>query len=259
MPRGKRLERMKRGELVDEIQVLRVEDERSPLARGALELIADSFPPDDRQPIDQIGMEIAERRLGLLTSYDFHLFAATDEADRVLGVCAGVYLGGVNAGFVTYLAVRPEAREKQLGRRLRVRLVDAFRADAKQLEWEELAWVVGEVRRESPWLRRLVRERSVIPFDLSYFHPGVDTEGPDEEWVLYRQPVGDAREEIPAEQVAQLLYAIWRRAYRVRWPLQRPGFKVMLRQLENRATVGFLPELRGERPEEADRGEAAPR
>jgi ribosomal protein S18 acetylase RimI-like enzyme len=231
----------------EEVRVVRVEDERTELAQGALDLIAASFPPHDRQPIDQIAMEIAERRIGLLTSYDFHLFAAIGADERVLGVSAGVYLGGVNAGFVTYLAVRPEAREQQLGRRLRTRLVDAFRADAGKVEWEELAWVVGEVRRESPWLRRLVRDRSVIPFDLRYFHPGVDTDGPDEEWVLYRQPVGDPREELSSQEVGQLLYAIWRRAYRVRWPLQRPGFAAMLEQLEERDTVGFLPELLGER------------
>lgn len=229
---------------VEEIQVVRVDDERTPLAGEALELIASSFPPQDRQPIDQIGMEISERRLGLLTSYDFHLFAAVDVEEQVLGVCAGVYLGGVNAGFVTYLAVLPEARERQLGRRLRVRLVDAFRADAKQLEWEELAWVVGEVRRESPWLGRLVRERSAIPFDLSYYHPGVEPGGPDADWVLYRQPIADSREELPCGQVAQLLYAIWRRGYRIRWPLQMPAFNAMLRQLEHRETVGFHPALR---------------
>ncbi len=234
---------------MDEIRVIRVEDERTGLARGALDLIAENFPAADRQPTEQIAMEIAERRMGLLTSYDFHLFAAVDADDRVLGVSAGVYLGGVNAGFVTYLAVRPAAREHQLGRRMRIRLVDAFRADAGKVEWEELAWVVGEVRRDNPWLVRLVRERSVIPFDMRYYHPGVDTGGPDEEWVLYRQPVGDLREEIPSQEVGQLLYAIWRRAYRVRWPLQRPGFIAMLDQLEGRESIGFLPDLLDERPE----------
>ncbi|CAN5733330.1 hypothetical protein BH23GEM6_BH23GEM6_16330 [soil metagenome] len=235
---------MTEGDRRDDLQVVRVEDERTPLAREALDLIGKSFPPHDRQPLDQIAMEIAERRMGLLTSYDFHLFAAVDPGEHVLGVAAGVYLGGVNAGFVTYLAVRPEARERQLGRRLRVRLVDAFRADARQLEWEELAWVVGEVRRESPWLSRLVRERAAIPFDLRYYHPGVDAERSSEHWVIYRQPVADDREELPVGEVVQLLYAIWRRAYRVRWPLQQDGFKAMLKQLEGREMVGFLPELR---------------
>jgi ribosomal protein S18 acetylase RimI-like enzyme len=228
----------------EDLQVVRVDDERTPLAREALELIADSFPPHDRQPLDQLAMEITERRLGLLTSYDFHLFAAVDEGGHVLGIAAGVYLGGVNAGFVTYLAVREEARAMHLGRRLRTRLIDAFRAGARQLEWEDLAWVVGEVRLESPWIRRLVRDKAVIPFDLRYFHPGVDTEGPDEEWVLYRQPVADWREDLPSGEVARLLYAIWQRAYRVRWPLQRPGFQSMLRELQARETIGFLPALR---------------
>jgi ribosomal protein S18 acetylase RimI-like enzyme len=229
---------MSERERIESLQVVRVEDERSALALSALRLVEETFPVADRQPTAQIAMEIAERRLGLLTSYDFHLFAAVDADDEVLGVAAGVYLGGVNAGFVTYLAVRPEARQHQLGRRLRIRLIDAFRADARKLEWEELNWVVGEVRRQNPWLQRLVRERAAIPFDLRYYHPGLDASDPDEEWVLYRQPVGDAREELPAVEVRQLLYAIWRRAYRVRWPLERPGFRSMLQELEGRESVG---------------------
>lgn len=222
-------------------RIVPVEDEREPLAQESLGLIRDVFPAHDRQPLDQIAMEIAEKRLGLLTSYDFHLFAAVSDSGRALAVSAGVYLGGVNAGFVTYLAVRPGVRGNQLGRRMRVRLVEAFRADARGSGRDDLAWVVGEVRLENPWLRRLVRERAAVPFDLAYYHPGVTQGEAGERWVLYRQPVGDRREELPAQEVRQLLYAIWRRAYRVRWPLERPGFRAMLEELEGRSTVGAHP------------------
>lgn len=222
-------------------EIVEVDDERHELARQALDLIGESFAPSERQPLDQIGMEIAEKRLGLLTSYDFHLFAAVTETGTVAAVATGVYLGGVNAGFVTYLAVRPEYRSRELGRRMRVTLVEAFRADARALDWGELAWVVGEVRFESPWLQRLVRERAAIPFDLTYYHPGVNPGEAGEHWILYRQPVGDARPSLPAQEVAQLLYAIWRRAYRVRWPLQLEAFRAMLQDLEGRALVGPHP------------------
>ncbi len=228
------------GERVEEI-----EDEREPLAREALGLIHDAFPPHERQPLDQIAMEVAEKRLGLLTSYDFHLFAAVSETGRASAVSAGVYLGGVNAGFVTYLAVRPGNRGRHLGRRMRVRLVEAFRADARSAGRDDLAWVVGEVRLENPWLRRLVRDRAAIPFDLTYLHPGVEPGEKGEDWVLYRQPVGDPRVEIPAREVRQLLYAIWRRAYRVRWPLDVPGFRAMLDEIESRTTIGAHPALAG--------------
>jgi ribosomal protein S18 acetylase RimI-like enzyme len=224
-------------------RIVEILDEREPLARKALALIAEVFPPNQRQPLEQIAMEVAEKRLGLLNLYDFHLLAAVSAAGEPLGVVAGVYLGGVNAGFVTYLAVRPEARSRQLGRRLRVRLVEAFRSDARQMEWDDLAWVVGEVRRESPWLARLVRDRAVVPFDLTYYHPGIEPGEVDEDWVLYRQPVGDAREKLPVGEVRQLVYAIWRRAYRVRWPLQQPGFQAMLAELDGRSIVGAHPDV----------------
>jgi hypothetical protein len=52
--------------------------------------------------------------------------------------------------------------------------------------------------------------------------------------VLYREPVGDLRAELPASEVLRLLYVIWRRAYRVDYPLQRDTFCYMLDQLEGR-------------------------
>lgn len=225
-------------------EIVEVEDERAPLAKEALSLIREAFEPHERQPLDQIAMEIAEKRLGLLTSYDFHLFAARSEMGGVMAIAAGVYLGGVNAGMVTYLAVRPEYRSRELGRRMRVRLVEAFRRDARQAEWDDLYWVVGEVRMDNPWLARLVRDRGAIPFDLTYYHPGVGP-GSGEAWVLYRQPIGDSRPELPAVEVRRLIYAIWRRAYRVRWPLDHDGFAAMMDELEERATVGIHPAVAG--------------
>jgi ribosomal protein S18 acetylase RimI-like enzyme len=193
-------------------RIVEIEDERSPLAREALSLLRSAFPPPERQPIEQIAMEIAEKRLGLLTSYDFHLFASLSGEGRVMAIASGVYLGGVNAGFVTYLAVGEEYRSQRIGRALRTSLIDAFRQDARALDWLELASVIGEVRQDSPWLERLIRERSAIPFDFTYYHPGQEPEPGAVRWVLYRQPIGDRRENLPYREVRQLLYAIWRRA-----------------------------------------------
>lgn len=226
---------------LDDISIVEIQDERDAIATAAFELLTESFPPQDRQPMDEVAMEVAEKRLGLLTSYDFHMFAAASAPGEVLAIAAGVYLGGVNAGFVTYLAVKPAHRARQLGRRLRVRLVETFRDDARANGWDDLWWVLGEVRRDNPWIDRLVRDRGAIPFDLDYYHPGLMPGQSDESWLLYRQPVGDSRREIPSEEVGRILYAVWRRAYRVRWPLAREGFRRMLRELEGRESVGVHP------------------
>ena len=228
---------------MDELTIVEVQDERGQEARSALRLLGESFPPQDRQPLEQVAMEIAEKRLGLLTSYDFHMFAATDAAGEVAAISTGVYLGGVNAGFVTYLAVNPKHRARQLGRAMRLRLVEAFRGDAERDGWDDLKWVLGEVRLENPWLKRLIRDRAAIPFDLRYYHPGMMPGQPDERWVIYRQPVGDRRLEIPVAEVRQLLYAVWRRAYRIRWPLEQQGFRAMLDELDGREVIGAFPEF----------------
>jgi hypothetical protein len=219
------------------IQIVEVDDERLPLARDALGLIERAFPPSERQPIEQIAMEISEKRLGLLTSYDFHLFAAVSPEGRAVGVSSGIYLSGVNVGLITYLAVDPEYRDESLGRTMRLTLTNAFGRDAFAHDSRQLAAIVGEVRLESPWLQRLVRERSVLPLDLGYYHPGETPTEDDARWILYREPVADRRRELPTVEVRRMLYAIYRRAYRVRWPLAHPSFRAMLEELEGREFV----------------------
>jgi GNAT superfamily N-acetyltransferase len=227
----------------DEPRITAIADDRDPLVDGALALIEEMFAPQDRHNLAELRSELAERRLGMFTTYNFHMVAAVQPGDeRPAGVACGVYLGGVNAGFVMYLAVRREHRGRRIARLLRPGLIDAFRADARAGGHDDLAWVLGEVRMSSPWLRRLVRTRGAIPFDLRYFHPGMSP-GTSEPYALYRQPVADRRRELPVVAVRRILYAIYRRAYRVRYPLQRESFVAMIEQLEGRETVGVHPDF----------------
>jgi GNAT superfamily N-acetyltransferase len=226
------------------VRVAEVADERDPAAAAALELITQSFAARERHATGDLLSEIAERRLDALSSQRFHMLTAHVEGDEdPAGVIIGVYLDGVNAGFVSYLAVRERYRGRRIGRVLRPRLVDQFREDARHAGHADLAWVLGEVRLRSPWLRRLVRTRGAIPFDLTYYHPGMSLDSP-EPYVLYRQPVADTRLDLPVAEVRRLLFAIYRRAYRVRYPLQREAFNDMMDQLDQRASIGVHPDFR---------------
>ncbi|HEX8391906.1 MAG TPA: GNAT family N-acetyltransferase, partial [Longimicrobium sp.] len=217
-----------------DLRLVTVDDERLPLATRALELIVHSI--GDVQPVEDLLTEIEERRRGMPMDGSYHLLAMVDPAEHPVAAAAGVYLKGVNAGFITYLAVRQDQRGRELGRALRTELVEAMRTEARESAGRDLDWVVGEVRRESPWLRTLVSHGAAIPFDMPYFHPWQSrrTEG---RYVLYREPVADARAELPPDEVARLLYNIYRRAYRVRFPLQSDTFGYMLRKLEGRESV----------------------
>ena len=137
------------------LRVVEVTDKRSTLARQALDLIRYSI--GDVQPTQDILSEIGERRRGFPAGGDHHLLVLLSPGDEPIAAAAGVYMQAVNAGFVTYLAVHSEQRGQLLGRRVRSHLVEVFRADARRLSGQDLAWTVGEVRRESRWLRTLVR------------------------------------------------------------------------------------------------------
>lgn len=226
-----------------ELRTVEVTDERDPLAAAAIELIRTAI--GDVQPASDLLSEVEECRRGFPSHGDYHLLALVDGACEPVAAAAGVYLQAVNAGFVTYLAVREDMRDRQLGRELRAELVGCFARDAWRTHGRELAWTVGEVRRESQWLRTLIRDGRAIPFDLGYFHPWMPLRA-EGRYVLYREPVGDRRAEIPAREVECLLFAIWRRAYRIRYPLQSETFCYMLRQFDGRETVGADPAFAGE-------------
>lgn len=226
---------------VDDIAILEIADEREPLADATLQLIGEAFELHDRQPLSELRIEIAEKRMGFVS--DFHLLAAVSRDRRVIGTVSGMYLEGANAGFVTYLAVDPDERGQQLAPALRTSLVEILRSDARRTGFGDLAWVVGEVRADSNWLRRLAGAREAVVFDLDYLRPGTDPEAGDPAFVLYRQSIGDVRETIPAPAVRQLLYAIYRRGYRVRHPLKNAAFRAMLAELEGRESVGTHPDF----------------
>ncbi|HET7233834.1 MAG TPA: GNAT family N-acetyltransferase [Longimicrobium sp.] len=223
--------------MADDLRVVEVRDERTPLARAAIELIHTAI--GDVQPTADLLSELEECRRGFPSGGEYHLLAALDEGGEPMAAAAGVYLEAVNAGFITYLAVRPEMRNRQLGRTLRAHLLECFHADARS-RGAELAWMVGEVRRESAWLRTLVQGGRVIPFHLGYFHPWMPLRA-EGRYVLYRELFADTRAELPSHEVARLLFAIWRRAYRIRYPLQSETFCYMFRGLEGRESIGADP------------------
>lgn len=214
------------------IRVVEVRDERDPLSEAALALIAAAFDRPERQPRSELRSEIAEQRLELALNRGFHLLVAVGDDGRVQGTVSGIYLDGVNAGYVTYLAVDPDCRGRRLAPLLRKELVKKFQEDAREAGSAELAWVVGEVQGDSPWLERLVRSHGALTFNLRYRHPGVTPDSEPDGHVLYREPIGDHRAELPPQLVRRLIYAIYRRGHRISHPLESGGFQAMLEELE---------------------------
>jgi hypothetical protein len=181
---------------------------------------------------------LRERAEGVWTDLRWHMFVAV-RGDTVLGVTSGTYLGSLNVGLVGYLAVEAAGRSHGLGPRLRRRLVEAFGKDARAIAHAKLAAVVGEVESDNPWLGYLVRHRRALALDFPYTQPEVRGDGGAVPLVLYWEPVGARpRTRLPAAQVRRLVYAMWRRGYRIARPLEDRRFRAMLTFLRGRRSVG---------------------
>lgn len=224
-----------------EPRVVEVTDERTPLARRSIALIQEAIW--DVHPTGYLLAELEETRKGSARGGGYHLLAMLAPGEDVpLAAAAGVYLQAVNCGFIAYLAVQEDQRGRGLGGELREHLLDVFRAQARREGGAELAAVLGEVERESAWLRRLVREGRVLPLDFPYFHPWMSRRR-EGYYALYREPLADTRTELPSDEVAGLVEAIWRRAYHVRSPKQSDTFQYMMRRLGERETIGADPDF----------------
>lgn len=219
------------------IREIRTADD--PAFRRAYRLLHRVFPRAELMPLSAWMHVMDERNAGVWTDLNWHLFVA-EYGGATVGAATGAYLGNVNVGLIGYVAVTAAARSHGIGPRVRWALRLAFQRDARRLVGRPLEAIMGEVRPDNPWLRRLVRA-GAIALDLSYYQPSLRRRGKDVSLVLYYQPLRGPQGSIAAATVRRLLYTIWRRAYRVPTPLSRPAFRRMLRALEGRERIGRRP------------------
>ncbi|MBK5254985.1 MAG: GNAT family N-acetyltransferase [Vicinamibacteria bacterium] len=221
------------------LRISAVSSAGDPLFRRAFTLYSAAFPPGERIGREYFRNLFEESRLGLLAPFNFH-FLVAHEGERVLGFISGTYLAIANLGFVGYLAVRPSAAGRQVGSRLRHRLIQSVKRDAIAAGHSGLRGMMGEVEHGNPWLERM-RRRGALALDLDYFQPSTDGTAVVP-LVLYFQPASERRvRSLSASALRQVLYAIYRRLYRIRFPLKQPEFRRMLRQIQGRSRVGGRP------------------
>ena len=211
-----------------------------PALRPAYTLLRRTFPPSERVLFPEWIDTLEERVQGLWTDTAWHLFVAERDGE-VIGLCSGMYVGNVNIGVIGYLATTAATRGAGVGSRLRDRLRRAFRADALRLVHKRLEGILGEVSATNPWLARLSRDEHVLVLDVDYYQPRLHATDDASPFVLYYESMRGVRRAIPAAELRRLLYAVWRRVYRVRRPLERSAFNAMLRSIEGRRRIGARP------------------
>lgn len=217
-------------------EVVRADD---PAAGKAHDLIARTFRKNELVGRSEWRHTLEEREAGFESDIRWHLVVA-EVGGSVIGVSTGTYLGDVNTGVIGYLAVGRKARGLGVGPKLRTRLRSLFRRDARQVRREPLRAVVGEVRRDNPWLRTLIRRDGALALDFGYFQPRLRPGSRSIPLVLYYEALDRVRRRVPSALIRNLLYATWRRIYRIPRPLSNPAFRRMLAELDARPSIGPL-------------------
>ena len=214
-----------------------------PALGRAYSLLRRTFPPHELVPKRELVATLHERAAGVLTDLNWHMFVA-EHRGRVVGAASGWYVGSLNIGVIGYVLVARGQRSGGLGPRIRRRLRQAFERDATRIRGIPLRALVGEVEERNPWLRHLVNRRDALALDITYLQPAIGDARPVP-LVLYWESLGAPRRSISVATARKLLYALWRRLYRVQRPLEDRSFRKMLQQLQGRRRIAArrLPQL----------------
>jgi len=219
--------------------VREVVDPSDPAVATGHRMLGRIFPSTELVRVVEWRQSLREGQAGLWTDFRWHLLVAEEDGE-VIGVTTGTYLGNVNTGVIGYLAVSPAARHRGMGPRLRARLRALFQRDARQIGGRDLQAVVGEVRRDNPWLRTLAKRSRVLALDFNYLQPGLRPDAHPQPLVCYYESLDRIRRRLPVAMLRRLLYTIWRRIYRIARPMSEPAFRRMLTELSGRRWIGPL-------------------
>jgi len=223
----------------DRLRLRELVHSADPAFRRAYQILKRTFPPSELVAAADFLRTLRERAAGVWTDFLWHMVVG-ERGKSLLGCATGSYLGSLNIGLVGYLAVRGGSRSEGLGPRLRERLRQSFDGDARRQHGHGVDAIIGEVEADNPWLGRLVRYYGAIPLDLPYFQPPVRPSEPLVPLVLYYQPLRKERLRLPVPEVRRILYAIWRRAYRIAAPVEDHRFRTMLKALDGRRWIGAM-------------------
>ena len=208
-----------------------------PAVASTYDLLRRSFHHTERVSLAEWKSTLAEKASEVWTDLGWHLMVAL-KGRRVVGLATGTYIGSVNVGIIGYLAIDPVERAGGLGTRLRHRLRRAIARDATMLTGRALGAILGEVSATNPWIRTLARRPSVLVLDFPYYQPRLHRGDDPSPFLLYYETVdGPPRTYLPASELRRVLYAVWRRGYRIARPLERPAFRAMLRALAGRRRI----------------------
>lgn len=210
-----------------------------PAIAEAHRVLARTFEKDETVDRKEWRDSLLEREAGVWSDYRWHLVVA-ELAGKVVGMASGTYLGNVNTGVIGYVAVDASARGLGVGPRLRAKLRTLFRRDARHICKGTLDAVIGEVRRDNPWLRSLVRRDRVLALDFDYIQPSLRDGDRPVSLVLYYEPQARAMRRVPTALLRKLLFTTWRRVYRISRPMAHRTFRQMLVQLEGHRSIGRL-------------------
>ena len=219
------------------IRIREIVDPADPALVDAYALLKRSFKPGERVALREWRDSLTERATKLHTDMAWHLLVAERDG-LVVGLNSGSYLGNVNLGMIGYLAIEPDERSQGVGTKLRSRLRTIFERDAGRIATAPLRGIIGEVSITNPWLRTLDKKSNVLLLDFPYYQPSLTVNDDPSPFILYFESFAGDRSRMSVVELRKLLYAIWRRVYRVSRPLDRAAFRAMLRNLQPRRFVG---------------------
>jgi len=198
-------------------------------------IIQDRIPFEERSDVLDFISSVNQARRGELSPDSYHMLVARYDGD-VIGVITGYYLSDINCGFINTLAVKIGLEGKNVGTNLRNELIGRFRRDSNKIGNESLNGVLGEIEEKNPWLKKIVSNPRVFPFDIKYIQPPLRVDKTGRELVLYLEPDEEIKT-IGRDKAVRIVSAIYRNIYDIEEPEKHHCFKEILKSFESRKYI----------------------
>ena len=148
----------------------------------------------------------------------------------------GYFIGEISSGLIHYIAVKPRFQGRGIGRNLREEVIEKFKLDGTVIQ-RPAQYCLGEVERDSDWMRYLLRQGVFFP-DMDYFQPPVDTTMSPQRLEFYIQSLEGKREQINSEELINIVKAVYSNAYDIQGVESNSSFKHVVESIGDRKFIG---------------------
>jgi len=193
--------------------------DKSPRLGAVFAMYEREFPLGERESRTAVRHWLHRKARNSLYPNDYHVLVATTRDNRrIVAFAFFHYLADINAGFLGYMAVRPEFRNRGIGSWLFGQVKQRLALDAAErgLDVPDGVFMELEVPTAMPAVDarlRFWRDLNTLPLQIGWRYPRLQRRSEPATMYLAFSPMRTTARRIPTQRVRKAVVSIYRSVY----------------------------------------------